>query len=100
MHLSSFVRMWGPLWVYSCFGFKNMNGHLKKMFHGTRQILGQLVFTVKTQQSLVLKYKLLHSENRMVLNFQVSTSSSRSNMQSMSLLEEGKESLFLYQCTQ
>ena len=68
MHLSSFVRMWGPLWVYSCFGFENMNGHLK-MFHGTRQILGQLVFTVKTQQSLALKYKLLHSENRMVMNF-------------------------------
>ena len=69
VHLSSFVRMWGPLWVYSCFGFENMNGHLKKKFHGTRQILGQLVFTVKTQQSLALKHKLLHGENHMVMDF-------------------------------
>ena len=69
VHLSSFVRMWGPLWIYSCFGFENMNGHLKKMFHGTREILGQLVFTVKTQQSLALKYKLLHGENHTVMDF-------------------------------
>ena len=46
-----------------------MNGHLKKMFHGTREILGQLVFTVKTQQSLALKYKLLHGENHTVMDF-------------------------------
>ena len=54
VHLSSFVRMWGPLWIHSCFGFENMNGHLKKMFHGTRQIL---------------KYKLLHGENHTVIDF-------------------------------
>ena len=69
LHLPNFVRMWGPLWVYSCFGFENMNGHLKKMFHGTSQILGQLVFTVKARQSLALKYSVLHSENRTVLDF-------------------------------
>ncbi len=69
VHLSSFVRMWGPLWIYSCFGFENMNGHLKKMFHGTRQILGQLVFTVKIQQSLALKHKLLHGESHTVVAF-------------------------------
>ena len=32
IHLSTFVKMWGLLWVYSCFGFENMNGHLKKCF--------------------------------------------------------------------
>ena len=70
VHLSNFVRMWGPLWIYySCRGFENMNGHLKKMFHGTREILGQLVFTVKNQQSLALKYKLLHDENHTVMDF-------------------------------
>ena len=53
IHLASFVEMWGPLWAYSCFGFENMNGHLKKMFHGTRQILYQLVFTVQAQQALI-----------------------------------------------
>ena len=24
------VKQWGPLWIYSCFGYENMNGHLKK----------------------------------------------------------------------
>ena len=69
LHLSSFVRMWGPLWVYLCFGFENMNGHLKKMFRGTSQILGQLVFSVKAQQSLAIKHKILKSENRTVMDF-------------------------------
>ena len=69
IHLTTFVRMWGPLWVYSCFGFENMNGHLKKMFHGTRQILGQLVFTVKAEQALAFQYKLLSDEGHVTMNF-------------------------------
>ena len=28
IHLVPLVKQWGPLWVYSCFGFKSMNGHL------------------------------------------------------------------------
>ena len=28
VHLVSFVRMWDPLWICSCFGFENMSGHL------------------------------------------------------------------------
>jgi len=30
IHLVPLVRRWGPLWAYSCFGFENINGHLKK----------------------------------------------------------------------
>ena len=67
--LITFVRMWGPLWVYSCFGFENMNGHLKKMFRGTRQILGQLVFTVKAQQALAFQYNFLSNESHVTMNF-------------------------------
>ena len=63
IHLVPLVKQWGPLWVYSCFGFESMNGHLKKMFHGTRQILGQLVFSIKAQQSLSFKSKFLEDEN-------------------------------------
>ena len=40
IHLAKFVRSWGPLWCYSCFG---MNGHLRKNCHGTRLVLTQLI---------------------------------------------------------
>lgn len=33
IHLVPLVKQWGPLWVYSCFGYENMNGHLKEMEH-------------------------------------------------------------------
>ena len=69
IHLAPLVKQWGPLWVYSCFGFESMNGHLKKMFHGTRQILGQLVFSIKAQQSLSFKCKLLNGEDRTTMDF-------------------------------
>ena len=39
------------------------------MFHGTRQILGQLVFTVQAQQALRFKYKDLHNENLTTMTF-------------------------------
>ena len=67
IHLVALVRMWGPIWVYSCFGFESVNGHLKKLFQGIRQILGQLVFSVMAQQCLA--FKLLNDENHTTMNF-------------------------------
>ncbi len=55
--LTAFVKKWGPLWGYSLFGFENMNGHIKKMFHGTGQVLDQLVFCVKAEQSLYFQVR-------------------------------------------
>ena len=69
IHLVPLVKQWGPLWAYSCFGFENMNGHINKMFHGTRQILSQLVFSVKAQQSLSFKVKTLDDENQATMDF-------------------------------
>lgn len=43
-HLVYFVRLFGPLWVYSCFGFENMNGCLTSMIHGTRHIAEQVLW--------------------------------------------------------
>ena len=43
-HLTKFVRLWGPLWTHSTFGFKSKNGYLKKFFHGKNIIYQQLVF--------------------------------------------------------
>ena len=41
-HLADCVRNWGPLWSYTCFVFESMNGHLKKLFHGTRDMTKQV----------------------------------------------------------
>ncbi len=40
-HLPDCVEQWGPLWAYSCFHFENINGVLKKLFHGTRDMSKQ-----------------------------------------------------------
>ena len=63
IHLTKFVELWGPLWTHSLFGFENMNGHIRQLFHGTRQVLDQLVFSIKAEQSLLFKtYKLNERE--------------------------------------
>lgn len=36
LHFAKSVRSLGPLWAHSCFPFEDMNGKLKRMFHGTR----------------------------------------------------------------
>ena len=42
IHLCHFVRLLGPHWAYSTFGFENMNGYIKKHRHGTRNFLPSL----------------------------------------------------------
>ena len=41
-HLMDCVHSWGPLWAYTCFVFETMNGQLKKLFHGTRDMSKQV----------------------------------------------------------
>ncbi len=45
-HLAKYVRLWGPLWTHSSFGFENKNGHLKHLFHGKTNFVHQLLFNV------------------------------------------------------
>ena len=59
IHLSKFVRTWGPLWSYSCFGFESMNGYLRKHCHGTRNVLPQLIHNIRMQQMLPINGKTL-----------------------------------------
>lgn len=53
------VRDWGPLWAYSCFSFESANNHLKKLFHGSKdmskqviKVMGNSVIIIKTMISL------------------------------------------------
>ena len=64
LHLTDFVQLWGPLWTHSLFGFESMNGHVRKYFHGTQQILDQLAFSVMAEQSIFLKTQELSNAER------------------------------------
>ena len=41
-HLPQCVRLWGPIWAYSCFHFESLNGFLKSLFHGTKDMTKQV----------------------------------------------------------
>nr|XP_012234439.1 PREDICTED: uncharacterized protein LOC105679152 [Linepithema humile] len=41
-HLPDNVIKMGPLWVFSCFEYENLNGQLLKLVHGTRHIETQI----------------------------------------------------------
>ena len=51
-HIVAFVKLWGPLWSYSMFGFKNVNGYIGKMYHGTSKIVYQMSFQIQLSQTL------------------------------------------------
>ena len=42
VYLCQTVEMWGPLWAYSCMIYESMNGHLKKLFHWTKNMTKQV----------------------------------------------------------
>ena len=54
LHMAKYVRLWGPLWTHSSFGFENKNGQLKHLFHGKSQIVDQLIFNVDVSYTLQL----------------------------------------------
>ena len=51
-HIVAFVKLWGPLWSYSMFGFKNLNGYIGKKYHGTSKIVYQMSFQIQLSQTL------------------------------------------------
>ena len=42
LHLPEVVRDLGPLWSNSCFPFEDYNGDLRDLFHGTKNVDGQV----------------------------------------------------------
>ena len=46
LHLAKYLRLWGPLWTHSAFGFESKNGRLKHLFHGNSDIVHQLLFNI------------------------------------------------------
>lgn len=42
LHLPEVVKDLGPLWSNSCFPFEDYNGDLRELFHGTKNVDGQV----------------------------------------------------------
>ena len=69
-HLTKYVRLWGPLWTHSSFGFESYNGHIKYLFHSRSSILDQLVFNIDIYQTLQLLHPhLVELESAQTLEF-------------------------------
>ena len=43
IHLVNCVKMWGPLWAWSCFSFEDCNNMLIKSAHGTGNVSKQII---------------------------------------------------------
>lgn len=52
LHLSEVVDDLGPLWSNSCFPFEDYNGDQRDLFHGTKNVDGQIVTAVSVIQKL------------------------------------------------
>ena len=57
IHTVPFVRIWGPLWPHSMFGYTNMKGILKTTFHGTHKVVDQILFNVTQTLPFILQQK-------------------------------------------
>ena len=52
LHLPKCVEELGPLWVYSCFPFEDMNGVLLDLFHGTQNVDIQIMYSINIIQNM------------------------------------------------
>ena len=52
VHLAFYVRLWGPLFAWSCFGFEDWNTALLQAVHGTGDVTRQILCHVNAQLQL------------------------------------------------
>ncbi|XP_052262260.1 uncharacterized protein LOC127866023 [Dreissena polymorpha] len=54
----SYVKLWGPLWAWSCFGFEDNNAMLLQAVHGTGVVTKQIMWYKQVEATL--RRKSLH----------------------------------------
>lgn len=87
-HIPKYVRMWGPLWTHSAFGFENKNGHIKNMFHSKSSITDQLTFAADVIQTLnLVQTQLEDKESKATLDF-IARMSGRAPRGNMRMLKD------------
>ena len=67
LHLTYYVRLWGPLWTHSAFGCENKNGVIKNLSHSKYKILNQIIFNIEVQQ--LVHHALAQQEDAETMNF-------------------------------
>ena len=60
-HLTKYVRLWGPLWTHSSFGYENKNGTIKHFFHNRLEVVTQLLFNIDVSVTLQHLYPVLRT---------------------------------------
>ena len=67
-HMAMYVRLWGPLWTQSAFGFESINGHLRKVIHGKSHVIDQMGFSIDVSMTLKsLEHTLVGAESEETL---------------------------------
>ena len=61
-HLCKFVRLWGPLWTHSLFGYESKNGHIEYLFHGNDDIHHQILHNIDVSLTMQLMRHQLQGE--------------------------------------
>lgn len=70
IHLAKYVRLWGPLWTHSAFGFESKNGQLKHLFHGKTDIVHQILFNIDVSYTLQQVHsQLVETECEETMNY-------------------------------
>ena len=86
-HLVKYVRLWGPLWTHSSFGYENKNGHIKNFIHNKSDVVMQLLFNIDVNLTLQQFHPvLLEQESAATRSFlsHVTHTTQRSNMTAIS----------------
>ena len=79
-HLCKYVRLWGPLWTHSLFGFESKNGQLKRLFHGKDIIFKQIMYNIDIDMTLQLIKQSLPESNATQFIDKISHAALRNNM--------------------
>ena len=87
IHISYFVRLWGPCWTHSAFSFESHNGALKRMIHFTRRVAEQLSFSLDV--SILLQNLYCEIEKRECDSVISYLQSSRHSLRSMKKVSQG-----------
>ncbi|SMN01744.1 hypothetical protein SPONN_11 [uncultured Candidatus Thioglobus sp.] len=94
VHLTMYVRLWGPLWTHSLFGFESMNGHIKSTIHSKRKVAEQLSFSIDMCHVLgSLADRLFEIESEDTLQFIAPLSKHSFVRKNMTLLSPGIHSI-------
>ena len=99
VHLVSLMKLWGPLWAYSMFGFENINGYLGTTFHGTKKITSQMTSFIQLKQTLPGKLQELRTtestETKTYINSTINKQKRNMHKISDGLYVIGKMSLYV-----